>query len=131
MGALTSPQVPVGPAARANASTGTDAVVIAVSPVGRLEGLHSERFRRHLALVSVVDGAQVSVELSAVPAIDDAAARSLADANARLLRSGGQLTVRRARSQPREKLQQLGVRPDLRLVRDDGNRRCAGSGSAS
>ncbi len=84
-------------------------VTVLVRPVGRLEGSQSVAFRRRLAMLSVVDGADIAVDLGAVPAMDAAAARSLADAASRATHHGGRLTVRHSRCQPREALRELGV----------------------
>ena len=85
------------------------AVTVLVRPVGRLEGDQSVAFRRRLAVLSVVEGADLAVDLGAVPAMDAAAARSLADAASRLAHHSGRLTVRHSRSQPQEALGALGL----------------------
>ena len=85
------------------------AVTVLVRPVGRLEGDQSVAFRRRMAMLSVVDGAELAVDLAAVPAMDDAAARSLADAASRLSHHAGRLTVRHSRTQPREVLRAVGL----------------------
>jgi anti-anti-sigma regulatory factor len=84
-------------------------VTVLVRPVGRLEGERSAAFRRRIAVLSVVDGADLAVDLGAVPAMDAAAARSLADAASRLAHHAGRLTVRHSRCQPREALGALGI----------------------
>ena len=84
-------------------------VTVVVQPVGRLEGERSVAFRRRLAVLSVVDGADLAVDLGAVPSMDDAAARSLADAASRLSHHAGRLTVRHSRTQPREALGAVGL----------------------
>ena len=85
------------------------AVTVVVRPVGRLEGNQSVAFRRRMAMLSVVDGADLAVDLGAVPAMDAAAARSLADAASRLSHHAGRLTVRHSRTQPREVLRAVGM----------------------
>jgi anti-anti-sigma regulatory factor len=89
--------------------TASAAVTVLVRPVGRLEGDKSVAFRRRLAVLSVVEGADLAVDLGAVPAMDAAAARSLADAASRLAHHAGRLTVRHSRCQPREALRELGM----------------------
>jgi len=86
-------------------------VTVLVRPIGRLDGERSAAFRRRIAMLSVVDGAELAIDLAAVPAMDDAAARSLADAANRLSRHAGQLTVRHSRSQPSEVLRAVGLPP--------------------
>ena len=94
------------------------AVTVLVRPVGRLEGDQSVAFRRRIAVLSVVDGVDLAVDLGAVPAMDAAAARSLADAASRLAQHGGRLTVRHSRCQPRAALHELGV-PALGVIPPD------------
>ena len=98
---------------------GSTAVTVLVRPVGRLEGDQSVAFRRRLAVLSVVEGADLAVDLGAVPAMDAAAARSLADAASRLEHHAGHLTVRHSRSQPREALRELGLTATGRARRGD------------
>ena len=93
--------------AQRTATSGSIAVVI--GPVGRLEGGQSVAFRRRLAALSLVDDADVVVHLAAVPAIDDAAARCLADADVLLRRNAGRLRVQRSWSQPRSNLRDAGL----------------------
>ena len=89
------------------ATSGSIAVVI--GPVGRLKGDQSAAFRRRLAAPSLVDDADVAVHLAAVPAIDDPAARCLADADVLLRRNAGRLRVQRSWSQPRSNLRDAGL----------------------
>ena len=94
-------------------------IAIVVGPIGRLEGDQSAAFRRRLAALSMVEGADVAIDLAAVPAIDDAAARCLADVDVLLRRNAGRLRVHRSRSQPRAKLRDAGVAAELLTFSSD------------
>jgi anti-anti-sigma regulatory factor len=77
-------------------------VCVVVSPLGALEGGRVALFRRRMALLSAEPGADVVVDLAAVPVLDTAAAQSIVDARSRLGRRGGRLRLVRAGAQPRE-----------------------------
>lgn len=85
-------------------STTRHGITVALRPIGRLEGEESSHFRRAVAALSGVDGAHVVVDLVAVPSLDDAAARALAQAGSELARRGGTLTLEHVRAQARERL---------------------------
>lgn len=85
--------------------------VIVVSPWGRLEGPRALPFCREMALLASVSGADVRVELSNVPIMNETVAQAIADAAARLRRSGGRLRLGAVRSQPRQLLTGLGLEP--------------------
>jgi len=91
----------------------TASIAIVVGPVGRLEGPQSAPFRRRLAALSLVEGADVTVDLAAVPAMDTVTARCLADAGAVLRQNAGRLSVHRSRHQPRAMLRQAGLAAEL------------------
>ena len=93
-------------------------IAVVIGPVGRLEGDHSAVLRRRLAALSLVDDADVVVHLAAGPAIHDAVARCLADADVLLRRNAGRL-VHRSWSQPRAKLRDAGLAAELLTFSSD------------
>ena len=94
-------------------------IAVVIGPVGRLEGGQSAVLRRRLAALSLADDADVVVHLAAGPAIDDAAARCLADADVLLMRNAGRLRVHRSWSQPRAKLRDAGLAAELLTFSSD------------
>lgn len=80
---------------------------VVVSPIGPLEGPRVLLLRRRLALLSVHHGAEVVVDLAAVPSMDSRAAQAIADARARLGRRGGLLRIVNVRAQPSSALDAL------------------------
>jgi anti-anti-sigma regulatory factor len=115
MRALATTEQVSGRPARSDAPRGATSasVTVVVGPIGRLEGEQSAAFRRRLVALSMVDGADVAVDLAAVPAMDDAAARCLADVGMQLKASAGRLRVYRSRSQPRAQLQAVAMAAEL------------------
>ena len=107
-----------GRPARMATHRATASIAVVVGPIGRLEGEQSANFRRRLTALSMVEGADVAVDLAAVPAIDEAAARCLADARVLLERNAGRLRVQCSRSQPRATLRDAGVTTELFTVTD-------------
>lgn len=90
-----------------------DGLAVTVAPSGRLEHVHyGDASHRAITLLSVVPGADITVDLHAVPIIDETSAQLIADAQSRTRRNGGRFTVLRARSQPREALLAFGVRSE-------------------
>ncbi len=84
---------------------------VVVCPLGRLEGERVSLFRRRMALLSVVPGADVVVDMAGVSAMDEGAAQALADAGSRLRRTGGHLQLLRMRPAVRQQL--LGIQPPM------------------
>jgi anti-anti-sigma regulatory factor len=80
-------------------------VRVVIAPAGDVAGTASAAFRRQLSLLSVIASADIVVDLGAVRFLDEAAARSIADATARLGRINGRLRVVQPQAQPRERLQ--------------------------
>jgi len=85
------------------------AVAVTVCPTGRLERDHCEASYRAITLLSVVPGADITVDLRAVPSLDETSAQLIADAQRRTRRHGGRFTVLWARSQPHEALLAVGA----------------------
>ena len=84
-------------------------VAVTVSPTGRLERAHCDASYRAITLLSVVAGADITVDLRAVPSMDETSAQLIADAQRRTRRLGGRFTILWARSQPHEALLAVGA----------------------
>ncbi len=85
-------------------------VTVTLAPRGRLEHTSTGALRRSLALLSAVPGADVVLDLHAVPCVDDTVASMLQACQAATADRGGHFCVRGARNQPHELLTAHGVR---------------------
>jgi anti-anti-sigma regulatory factor len=85
------------------------AVAVTVAPTGRLERALCDASYRAITMLSVVPGADITVDLRDVPSLDETSAQLIADAQSRTRRHGGRFTVLSARSQPCEALRAVGA----------------------
>lgn len=85
-------------------------VTVTLAPHGPLEHASTAALRRSLALLTAVPGADVVLDLHAVPCVDGAVASVLSACQGATEDRGGRFRVRGARSQPRDLLTVHGVR---------------------